>query len=166
MLKKALQQIADLIRKQKKTAIGRLFKSKQPGAGALKRSVREVVKDTNEGYEIRSSMKQYGYYQDSGVRGTGGDGISNRVRANRDSLYKPGQYKPNHKVIGGNLPFAARYYILRAGIKPKPFIKPSVLGVMNEKGNQLIADATAEDVALGFEQIGTDKGNYVRNRLT
>ena len=69
-------------------------------------------------------------------------------------------------MIGGNLPFGARYYILRAGIKPKPFVKPSVLGVMNERGNQLIADATAEDVALGFDQIGTDKGNYVRNRLT
>ena len=166
MLKKALQQIANLIRAQKKSAIGRLFKSKQPGAGALKRSVREVVKDKKEGYEIRSSMKQYGYYQDSGVKGTGRDGINNRVRANKDSLYKPGKFSASHKVIGGNLPFAARYYILRAGIKPKPFVKPSVLKVMNERGNQIIADATAEDVALGFEQIGTDKGNYVRNRLT
>lgn len=166
MLKKALQLIADLIRKQKKTAISRLFKSRQPGAGALKRSVREVVKENKEGYQIRSSMKQYGYYQDSGVKGTGQGGTSNRVRANPDSLYKPGKFKSSHKVIGGNLPFAARFYILRAGIVPKPFVKPSVLGVMNKRGYQMIADATAEDVALGFENIGTDKSNYVRNRLT
>ena len=71
-------------------------------------------------------------------------------RENKNSLYKPGKFKASHEVIGGPLPFAARYVIRRIGLKPKPFVKNSVLEVMNNVGLDMIAEATAEDVALQF----------------
>lgn len=143
-LLKALQDIAILIQKEKQKRIGNLFK----GTGKLKRSVKEKVIESKDKSIIQSRMVDYGYYQDSGVKGAGEGKYRNRVRKNSNSLYEPGKFQKSHYVIGGSLPFAARYVIRRIGIKPKPFIKPSVLTIMNKKGNQMIADATAEDVAL------------------
>ena len=141
-----LKELAKLISQQKKQAAGTLFKK---GTGNLKRSIKEkVIGDDSKGYQIQSSMVDYGYYQDSGVKGRGDKKFRNTVRANDNSLFEPGQFSDSHYVIGGPLPFAARYVIRRRGIKPKPFIKPSVLDVMQSKGNQMIADATAEDVAI------------------
>lgn len=143
-----LKELAKLISAQKKAAVGSLFKQ---GTGNLKRSIKEqVVGDDKKGYQIKSSMVDYGYFQDSGVKGRGDKKYRNVVRANDNSLFEPGQFSDKHKVIGGPLPFAARYVIRRRGIRPKPFIKPSVLDIMQSKGNQMIADATAEDVALQF----------------
>ncbi len=148
MLKKTLKVIARLISKKKKEKASSLFTK---GTGRLKRSIKEqVVGNETKGFQIKSQMVDYGYFQDSGVRGASEGKWKNRVRANKNSLYKPGQFKPSHKVIGGPLPFAARYVIRRIGLKPKPFVKPSVLEVMNNEGYQAIADATAEDVALEF----------------
>ena len=145
--------------------VGRLFST--GGNGGLKQSIKETVKGNDDkGYEIRSQMKDYGYFQDSGVRGTGGTSTrklygkkkgtvkttswKNRVRHNEMSLNKPGQFTTAHPVIGGSLPFGARFVIRRIGLKPKPFVKPSVLNVMDKVGYDMIAEATAEDVALEF----------------
>ena len=137
---------------------GKLFKS---GTGRLKQSIKEkVVGNEDKGFQIRSQMVDYGYFQDSGVKGASEGKYKNRVRANNNSLYKPGKFKSSSKVIGGNLPFAARYVIRRIGLKPKPFVKPSVLGVMNKVGYDMIADASAEDVALEF--TNTFKGAKIK----
>lgn len=146
MLKKALQKIAKLISRQKKTAVSSLFKK---GTGRLKRSIKEkVVGNEQKGYLIKSEMVDYGYFQDSGVKGASEGKWKNRVRADKESLYKPGQFKASKKVIGGPLSFAARYVIRREGLLPKPFVKPSVNNVMKKEGYQMIADATAEEIAL------------------
>ena len=147
MLKKTLKEIAKLISRKKKEEVGSIFN----GTGRLKRSIKEkVVGSEKTGYVIQSQMVDYGYYQDSGVKGSSEGKWKNRVRANSKSLYKPGKFKASHKTIGGPLPFAARYVIRRIGLKPKPFIKDSVLDVMNKVGLDMIAEATAEDVALEF----------------
>ena len=148
MLEQALKQLAKLISRKKKEMAGSLFKR---GTGRLKRSIKEkVVGNEDKGFQVRSQMVDYGYFQDSGVKGVSQGKWKNRVRANNNSLYKPGQFKSSSKVIGGPLPFAARYVIRRIGLKPKPFVKPSVLDVMNKVGYDMIADASAEDVALQF----------------
>ena len=158
MLSKTLKALAKLISRKKKEAAGRLFTK---GTGRLKRSIKEqLVGNETKGYQIKSQMVDYGYFQDSGVKGASQGKWKNRVRANKDSLYKPGQFKPSSKVIAGNLPFAARYVIRRIGLKPKPFVKPSVLEVMNNKGYDMIAEATAEDVALQF--TNTFKGAKIK----
>jgi hypothetical protein len=61
-------------------------------------------------------MDDYGFYQDSGVKGVG----KNKVSANGESFYPPGQFKS--EVIGGPLPFAVRFSIAQEGLKPRPFI--------------------------------------------
>ena len=158
MLEKTLKQLARLISRKKKEMVGSLFSK---GTGRLKRSIKEkVTGNTDNGFAIKSQMVDYGYYQDSGVKGVSEGKWKNRVRANTNSLYAPGQFKPQHKIIGGNLPFAARYVIRRIGLKPKPFVKPSVLDVMNKEGYDMIADATAEDVALEF--TNTFKGAKIK----
>jgi hypothetical protein len=158
MLEQALKQLAKLISRKKKEMAGSLFKK---GTGRLKRSIKEsVVGSEDKGFQIKSQMVDYGYFQDSGVRGVSQGKWKNRVRANKNSLYTPGQFKPSSKVIGGNLPFAARYVIRRIGLKPKPFVKPSVLDVMNKVGYDMIADASAEDVALEF--TNTFKGAKIK----
>lgn len=158
MLEQALKQLAKLISRKKKEVAGNLFKR---GTGRLKRSIKESVKGNEEkGFQIKSQMVDYGYFQDSGVRGASQGKWKNRVKANSNSLFEPGQFKTSSKVIGGNLPFAARYVIRRIGLKPKPFVKPSVLGVMNKVGYDMIADASAEDVALEF--TNTFKGAKIK----
>lgn len=148
MLEKTLKVLAKLISRKKKEKVQSLFSK---GTGKLKRSIKEkLVGSETKGFQIRSQMVDYGYFQDSGVKGVSEGKWKNRVRANKNSLYPPGQFKPQHKVVGGNLPFAARYVIRREGLRPKPFVKTSVLDVMNREGYDMIADATAEDVALGF----------------
>ncbi len=147
MLKETLKKLARIISRKKKEKAGSLFK----GTGRLKRSIKEkVIGSERNGYAIQSQMVDYGYYQDSGVKGSSEGKWKNRVRANKNSLYKPGKFKASHKTIGGPLPFAARYVIRRIGLKPKPFVKNSVLDVMNKVGLDMIAEATAEDVALEF----------------
>mgnify|MGYP003671491635 CR=1 FL=1 len=149
-----LKELAKLISRQKKTMVGNLFST--GGRGGLKQSIKEtVVGDEVKGFQIKSQMKDYGYFQDSGVSGT-----KKKVRANDLSLTKPGRFTGKFKMIGGDLSFAARTNIYKDGFKPKPFVKPSVLDVMNNVGYDMIADATAEDVALEF--TNTFKGAQIK----
>ena len=142
-LEKTLKQLAKLISRGKKEIVGSLFSK---GTGRLKSSIKEsVVGNEDKGYQIRSQMVDYGYYQDSGVSGT-----KRKVRANAQSINPPGKFSGKFKMIGGNLSFGARTNIYKKGLKPKPFVKPSVLTVMNDVGYDMIADASAEDVALQF----------------
>tara|TARA_R110000803_G_C11876547_1_gene309150 strand:- start:173 stop:637 length:465 start_codon:yes stop_codon:yes gene_type:complete len=144
-LKKVLKELSSLIQAQKKKAVGSIFSSK--GKGGLKRSIKERVTGTEKkGYQIVSTMLEYGKFQDSGVSGT-----KKKVRANTNSLFKPGKFSGRKTMIGGNLPFAARVSIYQKGLKPKPFVKPSVLSIMNSVGYDMIAEASAEDVALAFK---------------
>ena len=82
MLKKTLKEIAKLISRKKKEKAGSIFK----GTGRLKRSIKEkVVGNEKTGYAIQSQMVDYGYYQDSGVKGSSQGKWKNRVRANSKS---------------------------------------------------------------------------------
>ena len=66
MLEQALKQLAKLISRKKKEMAGKLFKS---GTGRLKQSIKEkVVGNEDKGFQIRSQMVDYGYFQDSGVK--------------------------------------------------------------------------------------------------
>jgi hypothetical protein len=84
--------------------------------GALARSPRFKVQLINGNPELLVFMDDYGFYQDSGVKGVG----QNRVTPNGESFYPPGQFKS--EVIGGPLPFPVRFSIAQKGLKPRPFI--------------------------------------------
>ncbi len=84
--------------------------------GALARSPRFKVQLINGNPELLIFMDDYGFYQDSGVKGVG----QNRVTPNGESFYPPGQFKS--EVIGGPLPFPVRFSIAQKGLKPRPFI--------------------------------------------
>ena len=84
--------------------------------GALARSPRFKVQLINGNPELLVFIDDYGFYQDSGVKGVG----QNRVTPNGESFYPPGQFKS--EVIGGPLPFPVRFSIAQKGLKPRPFI--------------------------------------------
>ena len=84
--------------------------------GALARSPRFKVQLINGNPELLVFLDDYGFYQDSGVKGVG----QNRVTPNGESFYPPGQFKS--EVIGGPLPFPVRFSIAQKGLKPRPFI--------------------------------------------
>jgi len=85
-------------------------------SGELARSPRFKVQLINGNPELLVFMDDYGFYQDSGVKGVG----QNRVTPNGESFYPPGQFKS--EVIGGPLPFPVRFSIAQKGLKPRPFI--------------------------------------------
>jgi len=84
--------------------------------GTLARSASSKVQMIQGEPELIIYLEDYGFYQDSGVKGVG----QNRVTANGQSFFPPGQFKS--EVIGGPLPFPVRFAIAQKGLKPRPFI--------------------------------------------
>jgi hypothetical protein len=84
-------------------------------SGELARSPRFKVQLINGNPELVVFIEDYGFYQDSGVRGT-----EQSVPQSGESFFPPGQFRS--KVIGGPLPFPVRFSIARKGLKPRPFI--------------------------------------------
>lgn len=138
MLDKALKQLSDLILASKRSLASAVFSTTN-----FTRTIKQEIVDTDKGPAIKSTMDSYAYYQDSGVRGAG----NNTIGANPNSENTPGQFTGNFKMIGGNLPFGARRKIYKQGLRPKPFIKESIVSPVESKGLNLIAMATAETVA-------------------
>ena len=87
--------------------------------GNLVNSVSYAVIDDN----LSVSMNDYGFYQDSGVKGTKGwknPRTNQTYAASGESLFAPGQFKS--KAIGGPLPLPVRFSIAKYGFQPRPFI--------------------------------------------
>jgi hypothetical protein len=104
--------------------------------GELGKSVRVSFDENNSEFSI--SMKDYGFYQDSGV-----SGIRERVPSNPESLFDPGQFRS--KVIGGPLPFPVKKSIAQKGFRPRPFINTAVSRT-TEQLTEPLTEAGAIDV--------------------
>ena len=149
---KLFKKLAKLISQQKK-------KTAPKRTGRLQRSIRERAMIKKDKVVIMSSMLDYGYFQDSGVRGSKKafkNGLQPKsyknkfTRKNNNSLYDPGQFRS--KYVGKTAKFEPwRASVAYYGLKPQPFVKPSVLDVMDKQGYDMIAKATSEDIALQFK---------------
>tara|TARA_R110000796_G_scaffold1739_5_gene7142 strand:+ start:761 stop:1243 length:483 start_codon:yes stop_codon:yes gene_type:complete len=151
--RQVFQKIANLITARKKKLAPRK-------KGYLANSIEDRVIIKRDGtVQIASKMLKYGYYQDAGARGSKrafSNGYQPKsyknkfTRKNNMSLYAPGQFKS--KYAGRTTNFQAwRAQVAYWGFKPQPFIKPAVLGVMDQQGYDMIAEYISEDVALQFK---------------
>ena len=93
--------------------------------GELARSPRYKIQLINGNPELTAFIEDYGFYQDSGVKGVG----QNRVSPNGESFFPPGQFKS--QVIGGPLEFPVRFSIAQKGLKPRPFINKAYTRAIN-----------------------------------
>jgi len=149
---KLFKKLARLISQEKK-------KKAPKRTGRLQRSIRERAMMKKDKVVITSSMLDYGYFQDSGVRGSKKafkSGLQPKpfknkfTRKNNNSLFDPGQFRS--KYAGKTTKFEPwRQSVAYFGFKPQPFVKPSVLEVMDRQGYDMIAEATSEDIALEFK---------------
>jgi len=149
---KLFKKLAKLISQQKK-------KNAPKRTGRLQKSIRERAMMKKDKVVITSSMLDYGYFQDSGVRGSKKPFINGKQpktfknkfsRKSNKSLFDPGQFRS--KYAGKTAKFEPwRQSVAFYGFRPQPFIKPSVLQVMDRQGYDMIAEATSEDIALEFK---------------
>lgn len=122
-------------------------------SGQLARSPRFKVQLVNGNPELQIFLQDYGFYQDSGVRGT-----EKGVPQDRKSFNPPGQFRS--KVIGGPLPYPVRFVIARDGIKPKPFINEAFdrgIKWMDEN----IEDSNTEMINRQVQELFSQNGAIV-----
>lgn len=132
--------------------------------GALASSVVVEGKETKTGYDYRITMKDYGYFQDSGVRGTigpmGGKGFT---APNPKSFFEPQvgftsiiPWKPRSP-----LPFPAAVAISQRGIQPRPFINYA-LDRFEKLTGETIQREGIKDVDKSIEGIFLKQGGTVK----
>ena len=139
----ALQQIGELLTAEFRATIDRVTTSR--AKGKLRNSVKYKTVQTNEGIGLERSMNDYGNYLDSGVRGT-----KSKYAKNPQSFFNIGQFvKPIISKQSG-LPFAVRISIAQNGLKPKPFINPSISNVMGGKGLDILEEAAVKEVMINI----------------
>ncbi len=126
-LKQVVNRIADLIEKRQK----KLAPVAKKHGGALRKSIKTFVTYGKNLITISSQMKDYGYFQDSGVSGT-----VKKVTVNPESFYPPGQFK---KRV--------------SGFEPQPFIAKATFPVMDKVGSKLLADTIADNIVLKFKKL-------------
>lgn len=124
-------------------------------SGGLGRSVNVTYNDDDKEPSYTISMEDYGYYQDSGVKGTKGW----RYTPNQQSYFEPGQFRS--KVIGGTLPFAVRKSIAEKGFRPRPFIQPSVDRTIQNLEKPL-TEAGVDDINIEVYELFTKNGAIVK----
>lgn len=132
--------------------LGQLLKSKMvahlnsttKGSGDLARSIEYEVKREDGSYNLIRSMNTYGKYVDGGVRGTN----NKKGIPNPKSFYEIGQFKS--KVISqqSGLPYPVRYVIARDGIKPNPFILPSMDSVLDKQGMDILQQGGIDEIEM------------------
>ena len=135
-IKKVLRDNTDLL---KSALVDGIINKGILNTGKLAQSVMVTPSDKDEdeaGFNI--TMENYGFYQDSGVMGT-----KQKFSPNPESLFNPGQFKK--KTIGGPLPFAVRKSIAEKGFRPRPFIVPAVLRLLQNLEPDLV-EAGGEDI--------------------
>lgn len=140
-IKQALTKIGDLLKIEFQKTIDSVTSNK--ATGALKNSVQYTVKTTDDAYQLQREMNQYGNYVDSGVRGT-----ETAYRSNPASFFKQGQFRSKAISPKSGLPFPARIVIARNGLKPRPFINPSISEVMNTEGYDILTEAAVEEATI------------------
>lgn len=123
-LKQVLNRIAKLIEKRQQ-------KLAPYKTGALRKSINTFVTYGKNFLTISSQMKDYGYFQDSGVSGT-----VEKQPINPQSFYPPGQFKKRVK-----------------GFKAQPFIQPGATQVMDSRGYDLLGEEIADNIALKFKKL-------------
>ena len=122
--------------------------------GTLARSVQVEYQETNNEPSFIIKMEDYGFYQDSGVRGTKSWNF-----APEDSFFPPGQFRSS--VIGGTLPFAVRKSIAQKGFRPRPFIIPAVNRTVQNL-EQPLTEAGAKDIDIELMMFATKNGAIVK----
>lgn len=121
--------------------------------GRLANSVQVTYEDDEKEPNFQITMENYGYYQDSGVQGTR-SGFS----PNPESLFSPGQFKSS--VIGGPLPFPVRKSIAQKGFRPRPFIVPATMKLLQNLEPEL-TEAGAEDIDTEVRELFKINGAIV-----
>ena len=122
--------------------------------GTLANSARYNVQMINGEPELIVYLEDYGFYQDSGVKGVG----QNKVSANGESFFPPGQFKS--QVIGGPLPFPVRFAIAQKGFKPRPFINKAYQRAIQWM-NENIIDNEEEMIDASIAKIFSTNGAIV-----
>ena len=141
ILQRALQQVGELLTSEFRATIGRVTSAR--AKGDLKKSVKYKVVKTNEGIGLERSMNDYGNYVDAGVRGT-----KSKYAKNPQSFFNIGQFtKPTINKTSG-LPYPVRISIAQKGLKPKPFINPSISNVMGGEGMDILEQALVKEVMV------------------
>lgn len=92
--------------------------------GALRNSIQGRVQDGIFGI----SMRDYGYFQNFGVKGTNNTKAQTSVPDIVKQILPPSSgdtysFNPKNKMIGGDLPFGARVSIHERGLGAKNFIQ-------------------------------------------
>ena len=150
-LRKSLEALGRLLAAGMRDRLGRLG-VKDGGNSALGKSIRyEVEPKGDNSYNLVRYMNYYGNFVDSGVRGTK-DGYP----ASQESLFQIGQFKKPIISRESGLPIPVRISIAQNGLKPKPFIVPSINTVMNQVGYEMIAEGAAEDVTVSIDNAIKD----------
>lgn len=122
--------------------------------GTLARSVDVQYQENNNEPSFIIKMEDYGFYQDSGVRGTKSWNF-----APQESYFPPGQFRSS--VIGGDLPFPVRKSIAQKGFRPRPFIIPAVNRTIQSL-EQPLTDAGAKDIDIELMMFATKNGAIVK----
>ena len=149
ILQQALKKIGELLTAEFRATIGR--KTSSRATGALKRSIGYEVVKLNDGMGVKrvktmiDKLDEYGYYVDAGVRGT-----ESKYAKNPQSVFNIGQFtKPIINKSSG-LPFPVRISIAQKGLKPKPFINPSISNVMGGEGMDILEEALVKEVTINI----------------
>jgi len=129
----ALIRIGDLL----KVEMSNYLSSTTEGTGRLASSIDYKVGVDNTKYSLTRTMLGYGTNVDSGVRGW----ENKKGVPNVKSLQSIGQFRARTISPMSGLPYPVRFTIARDGLRPNPFIIPSIEKVMAKQGVALITEA-------------------------
>ena len=139
-IEEALVRIGELL----KVEMTNHLNSTTEGTGRLAASIDYKVNVNNNEYSLTRTMLQYGTNVDSGVRGwENTKGVSNP-----QSLHSIGQFRARTISPLSQLPYPVRFTIARDGIRPNPFIIPSIEKIMAKQGIELLTEAGIDRVLV------------------
>lgn len=132
--------------------------------GTLARSVEVMATENDEGISYAITMPEYGYFQDSGVKGRvgpmGGKGFTS---PNPKSFFAPGTgftsiipWKPRSP-----LPFPAALVVSQRGIAPRPFINYALDRFEEKIGKDIEAEGV-KDIQNNIQGILVKEGAIVK----
>lgn len=149
ILNKALKKIGELLTSEFRATIDRVTTGR--GTGALKNSIGYEIVKIPDGVGLKrvksmiDKVDAYGYYVDAGVRGT-----KSKYPQNPQSVFKIGQFKKPIISKQSGLPLPVRISIAQKGLRPKPFINPSISNVMGGEGMDILEQALVKEVTVNI----------------
>jgi len=116
--------------------IDEIIKENLLRTGNLARSVVVVPSQKEDTTQYNITMAEYGYYQDSGVKGSG---KSTNFIPNPESFFKAGTFKSRTIPWKPRTPFSfpAARSIAQNGLMPRPFINDSLNRFEDKLGEDL-----------------------------